>query len=605
MARTTGMRRRRGALAAALTAVLAAVTSSAQAAPPTVFNPLVEAQNFSITQQRQAIYDTPAYQAQLAVDSAASTAQALSAQAADPGRFFTDDLCWNLGNGCAGDIRLNRWASNGYGIVRPVLFTARDGATLSGHIWATVAGPAQRPAVVITNGSVQADEQMYWYMAQTLAKEGYVVLTFDPQGQGQSDTFGQAPDQNEGAPAQSDGRPFYDGTEDAINFMLSTPSQPYTPVPSCNTDTSHAAKQTARVAAGLDAGYNPFWQLVNGSELGLVGHSYGAAGVSYIAQWDPRVRAVVALDNLGGPGPQAGATPGNGSGGSSGAIGEQGCPANPGDRTTVPITKPGLGISADYGLPPTPNTSLPAPRFKEQESQVYSHSGVDSGEIVIRGGSHLDFSFIPNQAFGASLRGPDITDWYTTAWFDKYLKHDPSADARLLTERWRSDPVEAGVDPNHDGNAFSFYFYSRLDFGLAGGGRFACEDMRVGCPGMTTADGYHGDYSYISIDTTPDAVHGPGATSMPTSSLVACSPRSTLKLTVRRFRGRAITRVRVYVDRRLVLTRNGRSLHVVTVAGLPGRARHRIRIAMYTRSGFARSITRTVYGCARRVAKRR
>jgi len=76
---------------------------------------VVEAQNFSITQQRQTVYDTPQYQAQLAADSAASTAQALATEAADPGRFFTDDLCWNLGNGCAGDIRLNNWASSGYG----------------------------------------------------------------------------------------------------------------------------------------------------------------------------------------------------------------------------------------------------------------------------------------------------------------------------------------------------------------------------------------------------------------------------------------------------------------------------------------------------------
>ena len=90
-----------------------------------------------------------------------------------------------------------------------MLFTARDGATLSGHVWATVAGPAKRPGIVITNGSVQADEEMYWYAAQTLAKAGYVVLTFDPQGQGQSDTYGQSPDQNEGVPAQTDGRPFY------------------------------------------------------------------------------------------------------------------------------------------------------------------------------------------------------------------------------------------------------------------------------------------------------------------------------------------------------------------------------------------------------------
>jgi pimeloyl-ACP methyl ester carboxylesterase len=355
---------------------------------------------------------------------------------------------------------------------------------------------------------VQADEQMYWYAAQTLAKEGYVVLTFDPQGQGQSDTFGQSPDSGEGVPAQSDGRPFYDGTEDAIDFLASNPQHPYEPVPSCNTGTSHAAKQNSRVKAGLDAAYNPFWHLLAPKEIGLVGHSYGAAGVSYIAQWDPRVKAVVALDNLGGPGPKAGAVPGS-SGGSS--IGEADCPADPADRTTAPITKPGLGISADYGLPPTPNTSLPDPKFKEQESLAYTKAGVDSGEIVIRGGSHLDFSFIPNQAFGASLRGPDITDWYMSAWFGKYLKHDPGADARLLTERWRADPVEARVDPNHDGNAFSFYYYSRLDIHVAHGGTFACEDLRAGCRGMDADDGYPGDYSYISIDTTPDAVSGPGA----------------------------------------------------------------------------------------------
>jgi hypothetical protein len=31
-------------------------------------------------------------------------------------------------------------------------------------------GPAKRPGVVITNGSVQADEQLYWFAAQALAK---------------------------------------------------------------------------------------------------------------------------------------------------------------------------------------------------------------------------------------------------------------------------------------------------------------------------------------------------------------------------------------------------------------------------------------------------
>jgi alpha-beta hydrolase superfamily lysophospholipase len=103
------------------------------------------------------------------------------------------------------------------------------------------------PGVVITNGSVQADEQMYWYAAQALAKSGYVVLTFDPQGQGQSDVFGEGPDAQEGVPAQSDGRLFYDGTVDALDFFLSTATASGSPA----TRTAPPASRTS--ASGIHA----------------------------------------------------------------------------------------------------------------------------------------------------------------------------------------------------------------------------------------------------------------------------------------------------------------------------------------------------------------
>ncbi len=576
-------------------AIGALAATPATATPPSQFNPVVEAQNFSITQQRQAIYDTPQYQAELAADSVQGEIDGQLTEAADPERNFTDDLCWNHGNGCAGDIRLNNWASDGYGIVRPVLFTARNGATLSGHVWATVAGPAKRPGIVITNGSVQADEQMYWYAAQTLAKAGYGVLTFDPQGQGMSDTYGEAPDQNEGYPAQTDGRPFYDGTEDAINFFLSTPGHPYEPVKSCSTGTAHAAKQIRRVKEGLDAAYNPLWQLLDPSELGIAGHSYGAAGVSYIGQWNPRVKAIVAWDDLGGPGPNDAPVPGTAGG--SKTIGEASCPADPSGRSMVPITKPALGMSADYGLPPTPNTSLPDPNGKSTWSLNYSRAGVDTGEIIIRGGSQLDFSWIPNQAFGASVRRPDMIDWYTAAWFDKYVKHSPNADRELLTNRWRSDASEGSVDPDHDANAFSFYYYSRLDFRLANGRRVDCEDLRDGCPALSADDGYPGTYSYIDIDTRPDAVVGPGAALRHSSTLTACTARQALTIKLRRFRGRAITKVIAYVDGRLVARLHGRALRSVRIPGIPGSSRHRLRVYEYTRKGLARRLKRTVWGC--------
>jgi dienelactone hydrolase len=504
--RRAGKHKRKLALAALASGLLCAMglPVNAQATeheePPTSFEPVLEAENFSITQQRQAIYDTPEYQQKLGEQGAKNREEATTEQAGDPERNFSGDLCYSGENGCAGDVRLYNWEKSGYGRVRKVLFTARNGATISARIWSAL-NPAinpktKLPGIVITNGSVQADEQLYWYAAQALAKDGYLVMTFDPQGQGQSDTFGQKPDELEGFPAQSDGRPFFDGTEDAINFFLSNPNHPYVPVPSCETGTSHAAKQNERVARGLDAAYNPFWKELNPKQIGLAGHSYGAAGVSYIGQWDPRVKAIVAWDNLAEPNPN------EKTGASGGGPREKPCPSTPADRTVPQITKPALGMSADYFLPPTPNTSLPNPQAKSTESHVYNEKGVDSGEIIVRGGSHLDFSFIPNQAFGASLRGADEIAWYTSAWFDKYVRAQRSADRLLLTNRWREDPVEAAVDLHHDGNAMSFYYYSRLDIHRASGEVFDCENLRKGCPGMFT-EPEPGSYSYLSTDTTP------------------------------------------------------------------------------------------------------
>src|SRR5258708_34244496 len=146
------------------TAVFAgAISATAGAFTPPPFNPVVEAQNYSKIEERQTIYNTPQYQLQLRTISNQNFLAALGIQAADPEREFVSDLCWNGGDGCAGDVRLYDWQASGYGIVQPVLFTARNGATLSGHVWATRAGPAKRPGIVFTNGSVQADEQLYRY----------------------------------------------------------------------------------------------------------------------------------------------------------------------------------------------------------------------------------------------------------------------------------------------------------------------------------------------------------------------------------------------------------------------------------------------------------
>jgi hypothetical protein len=119
------------------------------------------------------------------------------------GRDFTGNLCAHHNDGCAGDIRYYGWGDTPGATVKPVLFTARNGSTLSGHVWTSDACTKQCPGIVITNGSVQAPEELYWYIAADLARAGYVVMTWDPQGQGFSDTYGDGADRYDGVAAQT------------------------------------------------------------------------------------------------------------------------------------------------------------------------------------------------------------------------------------------------------------------------------------------------------------------------------------------------------------------------------------------------------------------
>lgn len=482
---------------------------------PAPVGPLVaEVQNIAKGCERVREFMTPSYQAALAERSAWNLEESLAMVAADRERTFEGNACWSWIDLCAGDVRLYDFEEAGYGIVEPVLFTARNGATLSGHVWATNAGPASRPGIVINNGSGQAPETVYWWAAQVLAKHGYVALTFDPMDQGRSDAFGEEPDRDEGYHAQSTGIPFHDNVQDAIDFLLSTPEAPYAPRPS-RAGHSHAAKQERRVRAGLNAAHNPFWRLVDPGRLGLAGHSYGATSVSWVGQQDPRVDAVVAWDQLCVPTDPGGTPVDPATSFQAEAI----VPCQPGGNgAPPPLRVPSLGFAADY-LPSVPIPHLegvhdPDPASKGEASRVYNEAGRDSGVIVIRGGTHLEWSYVPTPHFMATLRGIDLSAWYTTAWFDRYVKCQgrPRRCARranrmLLTTRWQHDVAEAAVDPTGDGNQFSKLFHSRLQLGLAGGRAFRCERLRGGCPGMVAAardGGPPGSYSFLRDIRRPD-----------------------------------------------------------------------------------------------------
>ena len=173
----------------------------------------------------------------------------------------------------------------------------------------------------------------------------------------------------------------------------------------------------------------------------------------------------------------------------------------------MPITKPAMGISNDYGITPMPNTSDPDPQEGTEGFVAYKEAGVDSFEFQIRGGTHEESAFIPGMTVPvlglASLRGSDLVAWYSTAWFDKQVKCadgsacEADADQRLLTDRWRHDERSGQVDTNGDPNVFSFYKLSRFDFLTSGGAEVTCDDMREGCATMRPDDLPDG-YSFVS-----------------------------------------------------------------------------------------------------------
>ena len=481
--------RARAALALVLLLLLTAAASPGAAAAASS-GPQV----FAKSGERPDEFGAPPHATAVLSASVVNAVRALAIQATDPGRFFLGSLCATGVSACAGDVRLDGFEERGRGIVRPVRFVARNGSTISGRVWATNAGPARRPLVVITNGSIQAPEQLYWWAAQTLAKAGYVVITTDAAGQGQSDLLGAGAETLEGVHPQVAGNTFYDGTQDALDFALSSPSAPFCPRRSRGGGL-HCDKQRARVGSGGASAHNPLWRLIDPERIGLAGHSYGASGVSWVGQQDPRVDAVVAWDRLCDPSARPATCSTGGLGG------------------PVALRVPSLSLVADSFLGFEAVNGPPAdPSAKAAPSRRFSAAGIDTGSIAIRGGTHFEFSYLPLAAFRATLRGIDLSAWYTLAWMDKYVKRDPTADRRLLSDRWRRDPADARIDPAGGGNLLSDWSTSRLDVRRTDGSRVRCEDLRAGCAALAPDDGQPAEWGFLPIatalDGTPAVVGG-------------------------------------------------------------------------------------------------
>lgn len=405
----------------------------------------------------------PAYLPALVRSATAISTAQLLAQAATPLRpaLTPGQLVpgWNVGN------PLREGWERSRGRMREVAFANRHGALLRGTVYAPRAGArdpytgkrliAPYPGVVITTGSVQGTEGMYRWLAQDLAERGYVVLTYDVQGQGRSETLPHTSGSPLpfcdvfGTPAGSaqdgttemtpcPGVPFQQlanftvGTRDALDFFVSRPGRPY------------RHRGAADLAGTVDR-VNPYWRLWDRSRdprpatkgrttrLAIVGHSLGARAVSVVQGVDKRVAAVVALDKLAGPG-------------------AEGALAGDGVRPRVPA----LALQAEYGftvnpsflagggIQPEPSPNGPDPRRERRTGyDAWRAAGVDSMLVVGRATTHLDYTDIP-LVLPASRWGQALSSVMTQAWLDRYLKHD-RRDRRLLAPRLRYlEPVGNG-----------------------------------------------------------------------------------------------------------------------------------------------------------------
>jgi len=192
------------------------------------------------------------------------------------------NLCATGEEGCAGTS--GEWGGGGGGVplVGPRLrhrqadlFTARNGATLSGTFWAQRAGPrADRDR---DHDGLRAGRGEALLSPQDARpNDGYVVMT-SPAGSGAVGHLGECRCPRGGA-FQTDGRLL--DARDAIDFFLSAPRIHTCPFQSCESAPAHAPKQNRRVRRRPRRSLQTPSQTCSLEAPGPGGPSYGGLGVS-------------------------------------------------------------------------------------------------------------------------------------------------------------------------------------------------------------------------------------------------------------------------------------------------------------------------------------
>lgn len=264
-------------------------------------------------------------------------------------------------------------------------------------------------------------------------------------------------------------------------------------------DTSPTPEEAATVLDWMLSEDDPFREELDAEHIGIAGHSAGGVVSSDLGQQDDRVSAVVSWDRA-----QSGPMPAD-----------------------LVIRHPALFFFADYNCqqvpicqpelhqtPPDPE----GPGNKGEDFMRVAAAGVDSMQIALRAALHLDF--VPSELSG-NRYVESVVMYFTTAWFDRYLKgdgdpqaaaeayarltaaaFDVSADLHNISQGF-FDPLAAAASGDlYGGNVpytiegmpvadrLSFYYLSKCNLSVPGfDARAISDDIRAhGCTVPLAAD---------------------------------------------------------------------------------------------------------------------
>ena len=342
------------------------------------------------------------------------------------------------------------------GEIRAVTFTNRYGARLVARMYRPRRVVGRLPAIVFVPGyASQGEGQTEGFAAEPLieqiAEAGYVVLKFEPQGQGGSqldpsprDSFcGPHPGAwwrqpqevglverqrcagHDDPRALEPGTPTSDALYDALGPLAETPLG-ISVLPAALLDEQVAARTEPEtlppriaphfeyfrnrfVFGALDAvkwlesDQNPWRNVVDTQNVGIAGHSAGADAAVIAGNGDPqeRFKAAVAWDSHGRP------------------------PA------TMPARVPTMLQLAEQQNFLGPWIPKPDPELwsSYEIARKFRDAGVPSSVIALRGSTHQEWNYIPYALVNpvapltnSSSLGHQVAAYYTVAWFDRFLK---------------------------------------------------------------------------------------------------------------------------------------------------------------------------------------